>query len=397
MTKSMLLRAAVGTVAMLLSTAALAYSGYYDSSCSGCHGATPSTCNGCHKHGTHGTGGSINLSATASKTSYQPGETVSVTVNGGYRNGWVRAVLFDQSGAEIARSPKGSSFPITISAPAPATPGTYTWQGAWYGNKYDSSGATFGNWTADAGNANHGWEKVAVTVVVAGTVPQAKVALQPTSLAFGTVTVGSTATQTAAIQNTGTADLVVSAVTRCTGTSSEFTASPTASFTVAPGGSQTVTVRYAPVDTTADTGCLQVASNDPALAVAQLGVSGAGANPTPPPSAVLDVDINRFAAAPKRADISRGGTATPKLSLVNAGTVAGAATISVDGVLTDGAGTASPVYTATQTVTVAAGATAKVVFPTYTPTLPGVVTWTATVADQDPDQDTATATTKVVP
>jgi hypothetical protein len=397
MTKSMLLRAVAGTLALLLSPAALAYSGYYDNNCVSCHGATPSTCNGCHKHGTHSTGGSINLTATSNKSSYQPGETVSVTVNGGYRNGWVRAVLFDQSGAEIARSPKGSVFPITISASAPATPGTYTWQGAWYGNKYDASGATFGTWTADPGNANHGWEKVAVTVVVAGTVPQPKIALQPTSLAFGTVTVGSSATQTAAVQNTGTADLVVSASSRCTGTSAEFTASPTSSFTVAPGGSQTVTVKYAPVDATTDAGCLQFASNDPALAVAQLAVSGTGVNPAPPPTAVLDVDINRFAAAPKRADISRGATVTPKLSLVNAGSVAGPVTISIDGVLTDNAGTTSPVYSATQTVTVAAGATAKVVFPGYRPTLPGLITWTATVADEDPDQDTATATTKVVP
>lgn len=394
MSKNMLLRAAVVIAAMLLSTAALAYSGYYDTNCSSCHGST-STCNGCHKHGTHDSGGSINLTATANKASYQPGETVSVTINGGYRSGWVRAVLFDQSGAEIARAPSGSSFPITISAPAPAVAGTYTWQGAWYGNKYDANGATFGNWTADTNNSNHGWEKVAVTVVVAA-VAQPKIALQPSSVPFGTVTVGSSATQSVAVQNTGTADLVVSSVARCSGTSTEFTASPTTSFTVAPSGSQTVTVKYAPIDTTADSGCFQIASNDPTLAVAQLAVSGTGANP-PPPTGVLDVDIARFSVAPKRADISRGGTATPKASLVNAGTVDGSVTVSVDGVLMDAAGTTSPVYTATQTVTVAAGATAKVVFPTYTPTLPGIVTWTIIVADQDPDQDTATVTTKIVP
>ncbi|HEU4384924.1 MAG TPA: choice-of-anchor D domain-containing protein [Anaeromyxobacteraceae bacterium] len=395
MPTNMLLRAALVAVAMLLSTTALGRSEFYGTNCSGCHSAwTTSTCNGCHKHGTHDSGGAINLTATANKSSYQPSETVSVTVNGGYRTGWVRAVLFDQNGTQIARSPRGASFPITISAPAPATPGTYTWQGAWYGNKFDESGATFGNWTADSGNANHGWEKVAVTVVVAGPAPQPKIALQPSSLPFGTVQVGTSATQTAAVQNTGNADLVVGSVTRCGGTSAEFSASPSASFTVVPGGSQTLTVRYTPADTSADSGCLQLASNDSTLAVAQLAVSGTGANP---PSAVLDVDIGRFSAAPKRADISRSGTATPKASLVNPGTVGGAVTVSVEGVLTDAAGTTSPVYSATQSVTVAAGATAKVVFPTYTPTLPGTITWTATVADQDPDQDTATATTRVVP
>jgi ASPM-SPD-2-Hydin domain-containing protein len=396
MRKNMLLRLAAGIAATLLSTTALAYSSFYDTNCSGCHATWPtgtSTCNGCHKHGTHDSGGSINLTATADKASYQPGENVRVTINGGYRTGWVRGVLFDQNGVEIARSTAGSSFPITISAPAPTTSGTYTWQGAWYGNKYDAGGA-FGNWTADTKNTNHGWEKIAVTVVVAGPIAQPKIALQPSSLPFGTVNVGSTATQTAAVQNTGSADLVVSSVSRCNGTSTEFTASPATSFTVAPGGSQTVTVNYAPIDATTDPGCFQISSNDPSLAVAQLAVSGTGANPLP---AVLDVDIGRFSVAPKRADISRGATATPKASLVNPGTVGGSVTVQVDGVLTDGAGTTTPVYTATQSVTVAAGATAKVVFPTYTPTLPGTITWTIVVSDQDPDQDTATATTRVVP
>lgn len=392
MTKTML-RGAVGAAALLLSAAAYAYSGDY-ASCTGCH-VTTSTCNGCHAHGAHSSTGAMNVTATAGKASYQPGETVGVTVNGGYRTGWVRAVLFDQSGAEIARSPAGASFPITLSAPAPSTAGTYTWQGAWYGHENDAAGATFGNWTVDKGNANHGWEKAAVTVVVEAPAAQPKIALQPTSLAFGTVTVGSSASQTAAVENTGTADLVVSSVTRCARTSAEFTVSPAASFTVAPGGSQTLTVAYAPVDATADTGCIAVASNDPTLAVAQLAVGGTGAGVTPPPT-VLDVDISRFSVA-KRAVISRGATVTPKVAVLNAGTVAGTVTVSIDGVLTDAAGTTSPVYTATQSVTVAVGATAKVLFPAFTPALPGRITWTVTVDDADPDQDTATAATKVVP
>jgi hypothetical protein len=151
-------------------TEASAQSTYYTSQgCSGCH-TTVSTCNGCHAHGTHAssTKTGINEVGTTNKTSYAPGETVSVTITGGYRNGWVRAVLYDQNQVELARSTGNDSglgssttLPATLSAPAPTAPGTYSWKVAWYGNKYDASGATFGTgWLADPTNPDHGQEIV---------------------------------------------------------------------------------------------------------------------------------------------------------------------------------------------------------------------------------------------
>ncbi len=219
-----------------------------------------------------------------------------------------------------------------------------------------------------------------------------KISVAPASLALGTVTVGSTASQTTVVSNTGTADLAVSSVARCAGTSAEFTASPAAAFTVAPGGSQTVTVTYKPADATTDTGCFPVASNDASTGTVSVAVSGAG---QAAPAAVLDVDVSRFAVA-KRIDLSRGGTAVPKIQVVNAGTVAGTATIHIEGTVTDPGGAVTVIYTASQDVTLAPAATTKVSFPAYVPTATGTITWTATVADQDPDADTATATTKVV-
>jgi hypothetical protein len=219
-----------------------------------------------------------------------------------------------------------------------------------------------------------------------------KIAVSPSSIPFGTVAVGSSATQTATVANSGTADLTVSSVSRCNGTSAEFTASPSASFTVAPGGSQTLTVKYAPLDTTTDSGCFQVASNDTAAGTVQLAVSGAGQSA---PSAVVDVDISRF-SVPKRLDLSRGMTAAPTVTVVNAGTVAGTVTVHVEGSAPDAQGAPAVVFTASQDVTLAPGATAKVKFPEYVPPSPETITWTATVADQDPDVDVATATTKAV-
>lgn len=97
--------------------------------------------------------------------------------------------------------------------------------------------------------------------------------LDPLSLNFGEmVTTGNSASLDTAIQNLGNADLNVSAVELCAGTSAEFTWAPAAPFTVTPGASQTLTVTYSPVDEGFDTGCLAISSNDPDEAIKQLQI-----------------------------------------------------------------------------------------------------------------------------
>jgi hypothetical protein len=154
--------------------------------CSACHYDDSTSCDGCHAHGVHTkVGGSdINLTAVTDKTTYAPGETVNVTIDGGNKGGWVRAVLYDENGAEAARSEgpggtgSGEEFFISLTATAPATPGTYTFSASWYGNLYDKAGAAFLNWIDDPNNANHGEEIVSTnsfTVEAAGTGPRANV------------------------------------------------------------------------------------------------------------------------------------------------------------------------------------------------------------------------------
>jgi MYXO-CTERM domain-containing protein len=157
---------------------AFASSGYFSSQgCSACHtGVSGSNfCGMCHAHGTHSSSSKndINVKGTPNKSSYAPGETVSVQISGGYRSSQARAILYDQNGTELAVSTgtggipvNAPVWPVTLTAPAPAAPGSYTWKIAWYGNKYDTGSAAFGTggstWTPDPNNANHGWETVPI-------------------------------------------------------------------------------------------------------------------------------------------------------------------------------------------------------------------------------------------
>jgi len=163
-----------------------AESGFYTSrGCSGCHGTAATTCNGCHNHGPAG------LSAQTNKTTYAPGEAITVTVNGGrssgatVRGGWVRALLY-LNNVEIARSTGpstmggGASFPITFSKAgpnntgatltAPTTPGTYTYQAAWFGNS-NNSGSTHGEERVTTNSFTVSAPASAPTITTAGPLP----------------------------------------------------------------------------------------------------------------------------------------------------------------------------------------------------------------------------------
>ncbi|NJC87760.1 MAG: hypothetical protein FIB02_04390 [Desulfuromonas sp.] len=124
-------------VQLISTTTAHAQSTYFSSrGCVNCHVApTTATCAGCHHH-------SGTLAATTDKASYVAGETVTVTMTAsGARTGWIGARLYNQSGAEVARSTGNQSgmggstlYPAVLAAPAPVVAGTYTWKVAYFGN-----------------------------------------------------------------------------------------------------------------------------------------------------------------------------------------------------------------------------------------------------------------------
>jgi len=103
----------------------------------------------------------------------------------------------------------------------------------------------------------------------------------------------------------------------------------------------------------------------------------------------LDLDIARLHAT-RRIGLRRVKPATVKLVLWPASSVAGQATATLVGTQNG-----SPVFTETKAITVeAAKVRVNLVF-SYTPTAAGLITWTATVDDGNPDIDEAQTTTLV--
>lgn len=90
------------------------------------------------------------------------------------------------------------------------------------------------------------------------------------NLAFGNVTVGSTATAPMTISNSGTAELTITSVSYPTGFSGSFS-----SGTIAAGGSQTVTVTFAPTAAQSFSGSIVVSGNQ-ASGTNSIAVSGTG-------------------------------------------------------------------------------------------------------------------------
>jgi hypothetical protein len=102
------------------------------------------------------------------------------------------------------------------------------------------------------------------------------------NLAFGDVAAGSTATSVLTITNTGNATLTVTGVSAPSAGSGIYTASWT-SGTIPTGGSQAVTIKFAPATAISYSGTLTV-SADQTSGANTIPISGAGAAPTPTPN-----------------------------------------------------------------------------------------------------------------
>jgi hypothetical protein len=222
------------------------------------------------------------------------------------------------------------------------------------------------------------------TITVLNTRPD--ITLHPPSLDFGTVIISEGKVLTRRIKNQGKDDLEVTNIYACARTSGEFTTSPSAPFTVAQGGSQTLAVTYTPVDEGEDSGCLVIESNDPDKDTVELNLAGIGAEP-------VDLDVQSFKVINK-VKLSNVEPVEIELIVQNLSAAKGSArratVVGVQNVF--------EVYRETMMVfDLAGGSGTKWSFPTYRPTNLGNIQWTVKVDDDDPDVDLATALTIVKP
>ncbi|MGB5474072.1 MAG: PKD domain-containing protein [Gammaproteobacteria bacterium] len=129
----------------------------------------------------------------------------------------------------------------------------------------------------------------------------------PTSLAFGGVNVGSSSTLSTTVTNNGTAACAITAsVTSGTG---EFTLASGSTVTVAAnGGTASVSVDYTPVNTGADSGTLNLSSNDlNNVQAVGVSLSGTGVDNVPPPVDCEGLNITRADYSNRRNRLSVDG------------------------------------------------------------------------------------------
>lgn len=107
----------------------------------------------------------------------------------------------------------------------------------------------------------------------------------PTTLDFGTVTLGSAPTQQVTLTNAGDTDLQVTGL--ATTGDGTFTLGGFSGGLIAPGNSEMVSVTFAPDAVSTDSGTLEVSSTDPDEALVIVTFEGAGQSPNQP-----DVDVN---------------------------------------------------------------------------------------------------------
>ncbi|MCC6489377.1 MAG: Ig-like domain-containing protein [Candidatus Hydrogenedentes bacterium] len=108
------------------------------------------------------------------------------------------------------------------------------------------------------------------SLIAAGVGP--RIAVSPSSLAFGSVAQGQQASLPLTVKNTGNADLHISSIQSSNGV---FTV-PAGSLTIAPSGQQVVNVTFAPAQSIAYNAQLTLNSDDPLIPQRTLSVGGTG-------------------------------------------------------------------------------------------------------------------------
>ena len=198
-------------------------------------------------------------------------------------------------------------------------------------------------------------------IPVSGGGVQAALAVTPTSVSFGNVTVGSPNSQTIQLTNTGTGVLTISQVSVTTGTG--YSASTPALTSLNPGQSTTFNVQFAPASAGSASGSVSVLSNAP-NSPAMIPLSGTGVAATP----ALSFSTTSLGFG----TVNPGSSATQTLTVTNTGNVS----VTVSSIAASGTGFSLSGASTPATLTPTQLLTFNVIF---SPTAAGSVTGAVTV------------------
>jgi hypothetical protein len=212
----------------------------------------------------------------------------------------------------------------------------------------------------------------------------------PLTLDFGSITTGTTKTLSATVGNTGNGACTVGSL--ALSGSPDFTLNPAAPltpFTIVAGGAPvTVAVDYKPLSAGADSGALDIGSNDPDESPVSISLAGSATAP----AGVGDIDISSFSPV---SSARVGDSISLQVMVQNNGSIVASGAVTVVGVQGG-----AQIYKQTLQVTnlpkkYQSGYKKTLSFPSYKPVATGTISWTATVIDGDADTDQKTASTSV--
>ena len=149
-----------------------------------------------------------------------------------------------------------------------------------------------------------------VTISGTGAVPD--IAVSPTSYDYGSTGINTSENQTFEVSNEGAAALSVSSTSLVGTHASEFSiVSGGGAYSLEPGATRSVTIRFTPLATGAKTATLRIASNDPDEATTDVALSGEG----------IEVpDISLSPTTKNFGNVTVGETASQSFTISNSGT-----------------------------------------------------------------------------